>query len=172
MRIFITGFMGSGKSSLGRRLANELDYEFLDTDILFEERFHMSIPNFFDRFGEEKFRELEHKILTVNIHKNNIVLSTGGGTPCFYDHMKLLKDNGTVVYIKMGIDDLFERLKQSRHKWPLISKENVNDLHDFIEEKLRDRAPIYEQAHVTVDGRHINAETLATIVLQPQISND
>ncbi|MCF8303012.1 MAG: shikimate kinase [Bacteroidales bacterium] len=164
MRIFIVGFMGSGKSSVGRKLAHKLGYDFLDTDVLFENRFQMSIPNFFTRFGEQKFRELEHEVLLSHIEMGNMVLSTGGGTPCFYNHMKLLKQYGTVIYLKMEAGELFERLKHSRRQRPLINKENTHDLYQFIEVKLEERRPFYEQAHIEVDAAHINTRTLVEIV--------
>ncbi|MGZ3814014.1 MAG: shikimate kinase, partial [Mucilaginibacter sp.] len=101
MKIFLIGFMGSGKTTLGRKLAGRTEYEFVDLDHKLEQQVELSIAEYFSFFGEDSFRKLESEVLKKTIYPENVIISTGGGLPCFFDNMDWMKANGKVVYIKL-----------------------------------------------------------------------
>src|SRR5688500_7926474 len=101
MKVFLIGFMGSGKSTVGKKLAQKMTLDFIDLDAYIEKQRQKTISYFFENFGEEKFREIERDALAELLEKDNVVISTGGGTPCFFDNMEKIKKNGISVYIEM-----------------------------------------------------------------------
>ncbi len=166
MRIILIGFPGCGKSSAGKRLAAKLGCKFVDLDDAFEEAYHVSIPIFFARYNETAFRSCERKVLLDKLQEDNIVLSSGGGTPCFADNMQLMKENGTVVYIKMSPASLFDRLTHAKRPRPLVQKRTPEELRQYIETTLSQREVFYNQAHLTVKGESIDIEGLYKKLLQ------
>ena len=118
-RIFIIGYMCSGKSSISRKLASRLGYNSFDTDDLFEEKYHVSVNDFFEKYGEDYFRKFEAEILRKTGDLRKVVISTGGGTPCYYDNMKWMKDNGMTVFIKVSPTTAYNRLVTAKRKRPL-----------------------------------------------------
>ena len=116
MRIFLVGYMGSGKTRTGKLLARAMHYEFMDIDELFEQRYRISIQDFFRKYDEQLFRKLEHQLLSETILRDQVVYSMGGGTPCFYDNMDMLNRFGLTVYIRMPALALFRRLQESKKK--------------------------------------------------------
>ncbi len=155
MRIILIGFMSSGKTTIGKILANNLNYNFYDIDEIFEERFKISINNFFEKFGENKFRELEHYLLKKTLLEDNCVVSCGGGTPCFYDNIKLINESGMSIYLKLPQYDLLERLKKTKKKRPLIVDLSNEKLKEYIYENLNKREIYYNQARVIIDVKGI-----------------
>jgi len=161
MRIFIIGYMGAGKSTVGKRLANNLNIPFVDLDDAFEARFRYSIPRFFDHFGEKRFREFEYRCLKEIIKDHDhAVISTGGGTACFNDNISLMNKEGITVYIKMHPKSLALRLNRARRLRPVVRDIKNSDMQKFIEEQLADREGFYEQAKITVKGENLNMEKL------------
>jgi len=161
MRIFIIGYMGAGKSTVGKKLANKLDVTFVDLDDAFEAKYRYSIPSFFDHFGEEKYREFENECLKEIITDHEkAVISTGGGTACFNDNISLMNDEGTTVYIKMHPKSLAERLNRARRLRPVVRDIQNDDMQKFVEEQLLERSPYYEQAMITIKGESIDIEEL------------
>jgi shikimate kinase len=149
--------MGAGKSTIGKRLANRLDIPFVDLDDAFEEKYRYSIPSFFDRFGEERFREFEHQCLKdITAEHSKAVISTGGGTACFYNNLEHMKESGTTVYLKMHPKSLAHRLNQARRLRPVIRDISNNDMYSFVEDQLTEREVFYEQADVTVKGEDLD----------------
>ena len=148
--------MGSGKSSIGKHFAEMMKSDFIDFDRHIEKETGKTITEIFDKDGEEKFRFLEHEYLKKLLHKENVVISLGGGTPCFHNNIDLINKNGISVYLEMSVDALVKRLSKARNKRPLIRDLNEIDLKYFIEENLEKRVPIYKQAKII-----INAETLS-----------
>jgi shikimate kinase len=162
MKIILVGFMGCGKTTIGKKLARQLHCSFIDTDSYFEKLNNISIYNYFTTHGEAKFREDEKKVLTRILEgKDNAVISTGGGTPCFYDNMELINRNGTSVYLKMSVQSLTIRLLYSYKKRPLIEdfKEEY-ELRNYIEKTLNEREPFYNKAHHAVKGENLNLTDL------------
>ena len=162
--IFLIGYMGSGKTTLGKKLSNRLELPFVDTDEEIVKQIGMSITEYFGQHGEDEFRKLEREQLR-KFANNAAVISTGGGAPCFFDNMEWIKANGYAVYLQMSPQELFDRLSQSKlHKRPIRIGKSPEELRVFIEEKLTEREPFYSQAHLTIDQLNTSVETLADLV--------
>lgn len=126
--------------------------DFLDLDRTFEERYHYTVPRFFAQFGEPAFRILETKLLHETASMDNMVVSTGGGTPCHSDNMDFILANGTAVYLRMDVDALTERAAHSRNPRPLMQGLSHDELHLKIEQQLKEREGFYLRAHIILDG--------------------
>lgn len=150
-RIYLLGYMGSGKSFSGKRLAKQLGYQFMDLDTLIEEEAGMSIPRIFEEHGEAFFRQLEAAILRKTKDVQRAVISCGGGTPCFHANMAWIKATGFSIYLKATPFLLAERLLPEMSHRPLIRDLDPTQLEDFIREKLADREPYYLQADMIFD---------------------
>ncbi|MCX6231465.1 MAG: shikimate kinase [Bacteroidetes bacterium] len=146
MRIILVGFMSSGKTTVGRYLARKANMELIDIDEAFESRYKMSITSFFDLFGEAKFRELEHQILLDSFKHDNCIIATGGGTPCFFDNMNLIKENGISVYLKLHINSIVHRLLHTKKQRPLIKNLNPEELVEYVSKQINYRESFYNQA--------------------------
>ena len=165
MRIFLTGFMGSGKSQTGPALAKQFHSCFADLDIVIEQKNKKSVPEIFSLSGEETFREMERKCLQELIENNHdIVLSTGGGTPCFYDNMQLMNNSGITIYLRLPCDILFNRLKKTKMQRPLIADYSNKNLLHFIHQKLKEREKFYMQSRLTVDALTIKPDKLEQLI--------
>lgn len=160
--------MGVGKSTVGKKLANHLGYEFIDLDDIFEQKYKISIDSFFNKYDEELFRKMEHEMLLETFSKQNAVISTGGGTPCFHNAMEKINSTGLSIYIKMTPSAIAHRLFTSKRKRPLVEGIPKEELKNFIKDKLKDRETIYKQARLHIDGIDVNVLELATII-QPQL---
>jgi shikimate kinase len=145
-RIFLIGYMGAGKTTLGRALAKSLGMQFIDLDCYIEERFRKTISQIFAEKGEEAFRDLERRMLHEVGEFENVIISTGGGTPCFFDNVEYMNGQGTTVFLDVPVERLFIRLSIARHKRPLIKDKNDAELLAFIEEQLARREPHYSKA--------------------------
>jgi len=159
-RIVLVGFPGTGKSTVGKVLARKMGLQFLDSDQEFESHYRTSISIFLQKFGEELFRKYENEILQKLLQEDNIVLATGGGTPCFHDAMSLINEKATSVYVKLSKESLFIRLTQAKKRRPLVEKSNPEELKDYIENALKVREPIYQQAHIVAKGESIDIDAL------------
>jgi shikimate kinase len=164
MKIFLIGFMGSGKTTLGRKLAARMDYEFIDLDHKLEQRVELSIAEYFSFFGEDSFRKLEKEVLRKTPYPENAVISTGGGLPCFFDNMDWMKANGKVVYLNLSPKTLADRLEAGKEERPLLQDKHGEALVAFIEQKLEEREKYYSQANIIADGLSLTAERLEQIL--------
>jgi len=164
MKFFILGFMGAGKSHIGRKLAQRLDIPFLDMDEQLEALCGKSISILFEEQGEEAFRKLERKYLQSLETVTYAVIATGGGAPCFKDNMELIKSQGKSIYLRTPTKLLASRLSNERAKRPLIANLAEDDLEGYIENKLQERSPYYEQAELVYfqeeEGQEIVTELL------------
>lgn len=159
--IFLTGFMGSGKSTAGKALATLLKTRCIDLDDYLEKKEGRTIPEIFESEGEEIFREIEKKCLTDLLKlKDPHVISLGGGTVCFYDNLELIKSSGILVYIDLPIEVLANRIKESKLTRPLLKELSTEDLTKNITEILTVRKKYYEQAHITVNGLILSPQFL------------
>lgn len=156
-RIFLIGFMGSGKSTLGSKLARQIGYDFVDMDQLIEETAGMTVPGIFKELGEKVFRKWEHDIVLELCHRDKLVISTGGGAPCHSDLISIMNKNGTTVYIRLTPEALTQRLLLSKTERPLIKGKSEQELLDYIHLKLEERDYYYNQATHIIDG--INLQT-------------
>ncbi len=163
MRIFLVGFMGAGKSTLGRELAPLMNMQFVDLDQEIETRAGKGIPAIFAAEGEAHFRDLEKQMLHEVIEKDNIIVACGGGTPCYFDNMDVMNKSGVTIYIKMSTDALTERLQQDGSR-PLINDLNNGELWQWIHTTLEDRETFYLQSQYKVKGKGLKASELAEFV--------
>jgi shikimate kinase len=152
-RIFLIGYMGSGKTAMGRLLAKNLHLDFYDLDAWIEKKYHTTIASIFAEKGESYFREIEKNCLRETGEFENVVISTGGGAPCFFDNMQFMNNHGTTIYLKLTPEHLAERLQSTRTGVrPLIAGKSSEELIDFIRENLGKRAAFYEQAKFVITG--------------------
>lgn len=148
-RILLIGFMGSGKTTLGRALAEELGLEFIDLDHYIELRHSKSINRIFAECGEEGFRIIERNLLHEVCEIENVVISAGGGTPCFFDNIDYMNGHGDTVYLKVSDDRLFARLRLAKSRRPLLKDKTDEEMRIFIKEQLKLREPFYSKAEHT-----------------------
>ncbi len=147
-RIFIIGFMGAGKTSVGRSLALRMNLSYIDTDYYIEKRYRKKVSEIFATEGEASFREIERRILLEISEFENIVIATGGGLPCFNDNMRLMNEKGITVYLDVPVEELASRLRTSKITRPVLNKRSGEDLVQFINDSLSVRKPFYEQASI------------------------
>jgi len=160
MKIFFVGFMGSGKTTIGSRLAQYIGFEFVDTDRFIEMRQGMTVTEIFAQHGETAFREMERNVLSDLKKFDYAVVSTGGGLPCYGDNMNVMLSCGKVVYLKTSPQALARRLIRSHTERPLIKGKTENELQQYITEKLAEREPFYHRAHIVVQTESFTMEEL------------
>ncbi|MBI4645309.1 MAG: AAA family ATPase [Bacteroidia bacterium] len=163
MRIFLIGFMGSGKSTVGRKLAHGLYLDLIDLDKFIEKKYKKTIPEIFGLYGEPWFREKERNELVELLRRDNYIMSTGGGTPCFYNNMQLINNNGISIYLRATPLELADRLRKSKYDRPLIKDIKNENLLQYIETKLIEREPFYLQSKIIVDCK-INIRNLVQLI--------
>ncbi len=162
MLIFLIGYMGSGKTTAGKKLAKLFNYGFADLDEHIEKRSGRRIADIFAVDGEEEFRQLERTYLEKLCKLENYVIATGGGTPCFAKNLQLMKQSGKVVYLKMPVSALTKRLSQSGNERPLLKNTGNKSLEKYIEEHVSQREKYYAQADVTVNAVSLDLKELAS----------
>jgi shikimate kinase len=149
--IFLIGFMGSGKSTVGRHLADHLGFRFIDTDVFIETRFRERITDIFARYGEETFRRRERMAIEELMSMPETIFATGGGLPCQGDTMDLLLEAGHTIYLRGSAPVLASRLELCKRTRPTIRDKSGGELLDFVKQSLERRAPIYSRAHAIYD---------------------
>jgi shikimate kinase len=162
--IFLIGFMGCGKTTLGRKLASRLGYMFMDLDHVLEAQAGMTIAEYFSTHGEDAFRKLESDVLKQSKYPEHAVISTGGGLPCFFDNMDWINGHGKSVYIKLPPKTLAGRLENEKEERPLLREKHGEALIAFIGEKLTEREPFYNQATIIADGLSLTAEKVEKLL--------
>lgn len=150
-RIILIGYMGAGKTTVGHALSKALDMTFYDLDWYIENRRHMTVPQIFDQQGEEGFRKIEHNLLHEVAEFENVIISCGGGTPCFFDNIDYMNEQGSVFYLRATPEVLMQHLKMSRTERPLLRDKNDEELKAFIASQLELREPYYTKARHVVD---------------------
>ena len=151
IRIILIGYMGAGKTTVGKALAKALDVPFYDLDWYIETRMHSTVKQIFDQGGEERFRRIEHNMLHEVAEFENVVLSCGGGTPCFYDNIDYMNAQGQVVYLKASPEVLYEHLKMGKGVRPLLLNKTPEEVRQFIVEQLAYREQFYSKARYKLD---------------------
>lgn len=162
MRIYLIGYMGSGKTKTAVSLAKILKYSHVDIDQLIIEKTGVSISAIFEQEGEGSFRKHEKNILHSTKEIDNVVISTGGGTSCYSDNMEWMNDYGITVYLDANPGLLFHRLASSREGRPLIENLNDVELMEQITGHLAIRIPFYKKANITVPAINMNVNELAS----------
>lgn len=163
MRIYLIGFMGSGKSYTGRRLAEYLGYPFADLDALIESREGKSISLIFEQDGEEHFRAIEADVLRATQALSTAIIACGGGTPCYHDNMQWMNDQGMTVFLDVPENILLERLEREADHRPVL--QTGTSIRAVIQSKLSERRSFYEQAHLLLKPQDGN-EDVARLISQ------
>lgn len=148
MRIYLIGFMGSGKTHTGRRLAEKRQVPFIDLDEQVEAEAGTSISRIFEREGESGFRQRERRALHQTAETPAAVIACGGGAPCFFDNMDWINQHGLSVFLDAPVDLLLARLQEERNHRPLLRDLSAEELKAYIEDRIAQRRPFYEQARV------------------------
>ncbi|MDD3637892.1 MAG: shikimate kinase [Bacteroidales bacterium] len=169
-RIYLIGYMGVGKSTIARKLAKLLNWEVMDLDQAFETRYKISVSDFFKRYDETLFRKLERSLLRESVDLSQTIISTGGGTACFYDNMEWMNQNGLTVFLKMSAGCLSNRLLNAKKKRPLISGQSKDQLQSFIKKHLQKRAIFYTQARLHFEAESPDIQALAELI-KPYLSS-
>jgi len=169
MIVFLIGYMGCGKSTVGEILANKINYNFLDFDQYLEDKIGATIAEIFKQKGEIFFRKQEYLHLNKLLELDNCVVALGGGTPCYGDNMARLinSNNAKVIYLKASVDKLTDRLYPEKTKRPLISHlQSKDDLNDFIRKHLFERSFYYNQAHDIVNIDLLTPQQVAYTIVE------
>lgn len=166
-RVFLVGYMGVGKTTIGKLLSKELGMQFFDLDVYIENRYRMTIQEIFAKKGEDKFRKIEQEMLHEVATFQNVLISTGGGTPCFYDNIDFMNKQGATVYIKASVEQLVSRLLASKNVRPIIRDKSPKELYTFVTTHLAEREQYYSKAKLTytterlISLAHVNESVLA-----------
>ena len=150
-RIILIGFMGAGKTTVGKVLAKSLNMPFYDLDWYIEERQHRTVAQLFAEKGEEGFRRIERNVLHEVAEFEDVIISSGGGTPCFFDNIDYMNSQAETVYLKATPEILFKHLKMGRIERPLLKDKTNEELMDYIRHTLALREPYYSRAKHTID---------------------
>ncbi|HUX94541.1 MAG TPA: shikimate kinase [Bacteroidales bacterium] len=163
--LYIIGFMGSGKTTAGKKLASSLGWSFIDLDRKIEKHTGKTIPEIFDDHGEDHFRKIEAEVLRTLSPLSDTVVATGGGAPCYDDNMEFMKSSGLTVYLKLTPNQLVSRLIRSSDERPLIKNLTGDKLLHFIESKMPERTKWYEKSHIIVDGYNLDIRSLQFLII-------
>ena len=150
-RIILIGYMGAGKTTIGKALAAELGLRFYDLDWYIESRMRKTVAQLFAEMGEEGFRRIERNMLHEVAEFEDVLISCGGGTPCFFDNMQYINQQGHTLYLKASPDVLYKHLKMGKSVRPLLLNKTPDEVKAFISEQLATREPFYLLAHHTLD---------------------
>lgn len=148
-RILLIGFMAAGKTTLGKALARELGLQFIDLDHYIENRYRSTVSQLFAERGEEAFRQIERNMLHEVAEFEDVIIATGGGTPCFFDNIDYMNGQGTTVFLEASVDTIHTRLTIARTQRPLVAQKTSDELRDYIIQMLELRKPYYSRAHHT-----------------------
>ncbi len=162
--IVLIGFMGSGKSTLGRRLAHRMNRSFVDLDQYVESKHQLSVSGIFEQFGENQFRLWEREALLEVLQQENAILAAGGGTPCFFDNMEQMNQHGLTVYLYLEPAVLLHRLVHTPNIRPAVKGMNREELASFVNQKLEERSPFYEQANLQIDALNLNFDRVLEMI--------
>ena len=163
MKIFLIGFMGSGKTHWGKLWAIKSGMQFFDLDEIIEQQEKRSVAQIFEQSGEAYFRQAESNTLKTFSTRSNCIIACGGGTPCFNNNMQWMNENGTTVYLSATADDIFKRVITEQDKRPLIKDFSPGELVGFIENKLKERETFYSQAKITLPVTGVDSDTINLI---------
>ncbi len=162
MRLFLVGYMASGKSTFGKLLAQKTGCAFIDLDDFWVQQEGLTVAEIFQQFGEEEFRKRERKALEKVAEIDNVIVATGGGTPCFFDNMELMNRTGTTVYLQASAQWLANSIVLHPGDRPLVKGLSLNQLIDFVEKHLPPRISFYEKAKKVVNVEKVTADNLMT----------
>jgi shikimate kinase len=152
LKIFLIGFMGSGKSTIGKKLAKAMQLPFIDLDKEIERKAKCSVSDIFKYLGEKSFRKMESEVLKSFENETSFVMATGGGTPCYFDNLEYIHSQGKSIYIELDTKSIYNRLSKTKNIRPTIKDKKEAELMEFIEQTFVNRKHVYEQASYKVNG--------------------
>ena len=158
-KIYLVGYMGAGKTTAARRLASRLGWQVADTDAMFEEKYKISVCDFFNKYDEPLYRKLESEVLKSTEAMENTVISTGGGTACYFDNMEWMNRHGVTVFLHISEKAVVERLLHAKRKRPLAEGKSEAELTEFVRQHYTSRLPFYEQAKITVKSENLDLDS-------------
>jgi len=164
MKIYLIGYMGSGKTTVGKKLARSLNYEFIDLDNQIEAVLGTTISDFFQEQGEDAFRNIEREELHKTFQTENTVISLGGGTPCFFDNLEQINKHGKSVYLKLSATSLASRLQNAKTPRPLIKNLTDGELFEFVQQQLGERERFYNRTHLLIKGENLKIQELINLL--------
>lgn len=158
--------MGSGKSTIGKRLANKLGFSFIDLDQYIEKKYFKTVANIFETEGEASFRNFEKSCLEEVSHFENVIISCGGGTPCFFDNIDLMNKTGKTIYLRLSPLMLVSRLRNSKkiNTRPLIMNKSKEELVEYVTKTLTIREEFYLKAEIIVDTKSKNIAEIIDLI--------
>lgn len=162
--IYLIGFMGCGKTTLGKKVANQLKYDFIDLDQLIEKRAYLTINEIFTKKGEEFFRVLEKQLLIELSLSENTVVAVGGGTPCYFTNMEIMNQTGETFYFQRPVKELFNRIVNARDNRPLVKDKSEEELLVYIEDLLNKREAFYLKSKFTIPRNKLTVHDLVEII--------
>ena len=163
-RIYLVGYMGAGKTTAAKRIANRLGWEVADTDDLFEAKYRISVCDFFRKYDETLYRKLESQVLKETESLANTVISTGGGTACYFDNMEWMNRHGLTIFLRISEKAVVDRLLHAKRKRPLAIGKSEEELSNFVHRHYTERLPFYEQAHIAVKSEDLDLEHLIQLI--------
>ena len=166
MRIYLVGYMGAGKTTAAKRLANRLGLECYDTDHLFEEKYRISVDDFFKKYDEPLYRKLESQILKSTESLDNAVIATGGGTACFYDNIDWMNEHGLTIFLKISPKTVVDRVSHSKTKRPLARDKSIEELTEFVQHNYTERMPFYEKAKLVFKGEDCDLDAIVAAITE------
>jgi len=165
MKVYLIGFMASGKTTIGHELAKTLNFEFIDLDVYIEHKYNKTIKQIFEFKGEDHFRILESEALREVASLNgDILVASGGGTSCFYNSVDFMNKTGITVYLKVEVGELVARLIESKTDRPLLWGKSIPELNDYILRVLDERKKYYEKAKIIVETLNADVPQLAQTI--------
>ena len=165
MTLFLIGYMASGKTTLGRALGRATGYQFIDLDFYITQRYRKSIPEIFAETGEEEFRRIESEMLREVGEFCDVIISCGGGTPCFHSNMEFMNSHGVTLLLDASTECTIRRLKEAKTRRPILEKVAEEELPAFIESHKLEREPFYSQAQLRMDSEQLeSAEQIKSTV--------
>lgn len=167
-KIFITGFMGSGKTYWAKLWAEKTSLIFFDLDDQIETTLGETVAQIFEKKGEGYFREMERYVMRKFSLRDNFILACGGGTPCFFDNLQWMNEQGTTIYLQASPDEILDRIMNETLERPLLNKVNTSELLFFIEQKLNEREPFYKQAKHILNTNELTIDSLSEIIKQSE----
>ena len=153
-RIFLIGYMGAGKTTVGKVLSRQLGLSFIDLDHYIE-GYHKTVGQLFAEKGEDAFRDIERRMLREVAAFEDVLVSTGGGAPCFFDNMEFMNGAGQTVYLKVSVEELAKRLELCKSTRPILKGRSGDELKAFIAESLEKREPFYSKASIVFDAEEM-----------------
>ena len=164
MRVYLLGFMGSGKSYWAKRWSAKYEFDFYDVDDTIEAMEMSSVVDLFEKKGEQWYREKEAAVLRELNNYQDCIISCGGGTPCYHENMDWMNQNGFTIYLESTPEYLLQNILKEKERRPLVKNVNESELLYFIQQKLEERIPVYNQAQLTLNAAAVSETTFGGIL--------